>query len=800
LGSPRIELDGKYDVWMRLCGGGSASARYVVQNYPRDGTVYPIQTIKRANWYWQKFDLGYWQGDQIHLELATAKDAPVQVNEQDRSWFGVREVLLRRQDAVGPSEVTPELQSTARIYAAAAARPPHSMHDLARCYQRAIQAAIEAWRLGAATDADALLLNACLQDGLLKNTAAEIAVAKPLLASYRTLESQIPKPTRVPGLAEADACDQPLFERGNHRQPLGPVPRRYLEAIAPAPFASKQSGRYELAQALTDPQNPLTARVIVNRIWHYLFGQGIVATPDNFGQLGELPTHPELLDYLATEIQSNGWSIKQTIRTIVLSKTWQQAATGSAKAQQIDPRNQLLSHATIRRLDAESIRDSLVFASGGLDATMYGPGFPADSNSRRRSLYVRSVRNAMDSLLATFDSPVPFSTTGRRSTTNVPAQSLTLMNDPFVIELARQLGSEILKDTAMATDVERIASVFQRVLGRPPSGDESQQLLRYLESTQTELAQRSATQARWSAEIATIDRQQRELVAQGRAALLGEQETPRGNAGPEPIACWDFRRSLHDSVGQLDLQLFGAGKRTDNGLVLGGEGYAASAPIGTAVGSKTLEAWVQLNRLDQRGGGVITIQTLDGTVFDSIVFAEQAPGHWLAGSDAFRRTASLGGAIETAAVEAPIQLAMVYDADGTIRAYRNGVPYGAAYRKSDLKTYPADAAMLVFGLRHGNSVTAGRMLSAVIIEARLYDRALSAEQVQASATQRRIVSQSAALAALAQPLRDKHSAYRRQQAKLAQELEALGPLVTDDQAWTQVVHAIMNLKEFLYLQ
>lgn len=180
--------------------------------------------------------------------------------------------------------------------------------------------------------------------------------------------------------------------------------------------------------------NPLTRRVIVNRLWHHLFGRGIVATPDNFGKLGIEPTHPELLDYLATQFKQTGGSMKQMIRSIVLSKTWQLSSKPGVKAMEIDPENGYLSHAFLRRLDAEAIRDSLLAVSGEMNADLFGA--PVDGNSPRRSIYVKVRRTGLDPFLRAFDFPEPFSAVGRRDATNVPAQSLTMMNDQRVAALA----------------------------------------------------------------------------------------------------------------------------------------------------------------------------------------------------------------------------------------------------------------------------------------------------------------------------------------------------------------------------
>ena len=466
LGSPRFKLDDDYDAWFLVAGSGQPSLRYVVENYPRNGTVYPIKTINDESFKWEKFSLKYWKGDNIHFEIATSKDAPLQNRNQDRSWFAVRDVLLTKSGSPGPSDVSLEYLSP--IFEISA-EMPRSRGELAGRIQVALTSAIRSWRDGSANDQQALLLNAAL--AVLPNSFEQFADASSLqtkVKAIRQLESEIPLPTRVPGIVEADAFDQPLFVRGDHRKPAEPVKRRFLEAIDNSAYDTDRSGRLELANSILHADNPLAGRVVANRIWHYLFGRGIVSTPDNFGQLGSKPSHPQLLDYLAKRMRQNDWSLKDAIRFVVTSETWQASSSPSAESIEKDPENRLLSHMNVNRLDAESIRDSLLLVSGQLAADMYGRGFPANSTQKRRSVYVTSRRNSLDSFLKTFDSPTPFATTGRRDTTNVPAQSLTLMNDPFVIQLAKEWAGE----ASSSSPRDRVVHMIQAAFGREP--DESE--------------------------------------------------------------------------------------------------------------------------------------------------------------------------------------------------------------------------------------------------------------------------------------------------------------------------------------
>ena len=480
--SRRFKLDGQYDLWFRVAGDQESIVRYVVENYPRSGTVYPVSSLKGGNWIWQKYDMAYWDGDYVHLELTTAADAPVLVKDKGRSWFGIREVVLIKKGTPAPPGDLREMIEP--LFDAAAARPPQSLEDLARCYEQTIATAVQAWRDGSLSDGQALFLDALLRTGTFPNTIQQIPAAKPLIDEYRRLESQVVRPSRVPGLVETESYDQPLYVRGDHKQPGAPVPRRFLEAIDPTPYRTSNSGRLQLANDVLRQDNPLTARVIVNRLWHHLCGQGIVATPDNFGRLGEEPTHPELLDYLAHQfIEEFSWSIKDMIQFIVTSKTWQQAAQPSAQALQVDPANRLLSHAHVRRLEAESIRDALLAVSGKLDLKMYGN--PVDGKTPRRSVYVRVQRNSLDPLLRVFDFPEPTTAVGRRDVTNVPAQALTMMNDPLVHGYAHHWAQKIVQDTSLKTPEQRIQKMFQMALGRPAAADELKQMGEYLEDSET---------------------------------------------------------------------------------------------------------------------------------------------------------------------------------------------------------------------------------------------------------------------------------------------------------------------------
>jgi mono/diheme cytochrome c family protein len=289
-----------------------------------------------------------------------------------------------------------------------------------------------------------------------------------------------------------------MHMKGDPDRPGAEVPRRFPLVLGgqTLPAGIKGSGRLHLAQWLTDPKNPLTARVMVNRIWQYHFGRGLVATPNDFGKQGRPPTHPELLDHLAKQFIDSGWSMKALHRMIVLSATYQQTSEVSETSEVFsqDPDNELLSHFPRRRLDAESIRDAMLAVSGGLDRSRGGPHpfpampswdftqhkpFKAVYDSNRRSVYLMTQRIQRHPFLALFDGPDTNASTATRTTSTTSLQALYLMNDPFVHAQARKLAARLLAGNG--DDGQRIHRAFLLAFGRPPTTTEQQQAREFLE-------------------------------------------------------------------------------------------------------------------------------------------------------------------------------------------------------------------------------------------------------------------------------------------------------------------------------
>ena len=278
-----------------------------------------------------------------------------------------------------------------------------------------------------------------------------------------------------------------VFLRGNPNSPGPAVPRQFLEVLSGPerkPF-NDGSGRLELARAIASKDNPLTARVFVNRVWLHLLGAGLVTSPSNFGLRTEPPSHPELLDYLAARFMEDGWSMKKLIRLIVLSNTYQQdsrlrlsepvaASHGSAKPQagvSVDPDNRLYGRAHRRRLDLEAMRDALLFVSGRLDLKQGGPAVDITKSpfSGRRTLYGFIDRQNLPGLFRTFDFASPDTTSPLRHQTTVPQQALFLLNSPFVQEQARG----VLKRVDETQDVQaKVQQLYRMIYARPALPDE----------------------------------------------------------------------------------------------------------------------------------------------------------------------------------------------------------------------------------------------------------------------------------------------------------------------------------------
>jgi hypothetical protein len=512
---------GKKFVSVQLVGDTRSMVRTVVDSctlneFAGGGLEYLVGGTPK----WNRFPTSAGGSHRSFVELTTRADNPRWPDRPDRaaskdpkelydyrSSFGVVRAVLHDS----PATPLPELDAILVLFEQAGSGSRKDFRhsnktetpgasrdeaDIAAAFQTVASNAVTAWQNNRATDADVVWINWLLKVGLLSNSVTDDQQLSELLKKCRAIDSSIPEPRVIAGLADhAKAKEKgfPVLQGGDASRPGAIVPRRYLEVIAgnAHPFDSTGSGRLQLADLIASSSNPLTARVMVNRVWLHLFGQGIVATPDDFGRMGESPTHPQLLDYLAAGFVEDGWSIKKLIRRIVLSRTFRQSSRPDDQAAKIDPGNQLLHHYPAHRLSAESVRDTILAVSGRLDRKRYGPSInphrkkeidyrklwsgPLDGDGRR-SIYTKVTRMEGPQFLELFDFPNPTVTRGSRDRTNVPAQALALLNDPFVIDQARFWAEQLVAsdDDSFA---DRVQSMFLRAVGRSPNEAELQRFV-----------------------------------------------------------------------------------------------------------------------------------------------------------------------------------------------------------------------------------------------------------------------------------------------------------------------------------
>jgi hypothetical protein len=292
----------------------------------------------------------------------------------------------------------------------------------------------------------------------------------------RLKASAPPALPRIHAVEDAGSVDMPLALRGDPRKPGPVVPRRFLRALSDpnAPTWTKGSGRLQLAEAIASPTNPLTPRVMVNRVWQHHFGRPLVATPGNFGLLGDKPSHPELLDWLAARFVNDGWSLKKLHRLIMLSETYRQSSKFDAAGFRIDGDNRYLWRMTPRRLEVEAWRDSVLAVTGELDRTVGGASVRDILTSPRRTLYAAVSRNGdklpSDEFLRMFDFPSARATVSERTVSTVPQQSLFLLNSPFMIARGKALADRLTRE-AKTTDA-RIDRAYALLYGRPVTDEE----------------------------------------------------------------------------------------------------------------------------------------------------------------------------------------------------------------------------------------------------------------------------------------------------------------------------------------
>lgn len=472
-------------VHYRVNGSGRAFAvvdSHRLVNGPLHGVVtfeWNVPAEEGPRWVTQ--DLRDYRGHSIHIEFSPIDDKPM-------------ELLMIAEGETPPPVTSPETEVAQAFVEAASDKLDQSSEKL---LISALQAAVTG-----GTDPR-------LKDWLVghwdvvaegqSEPLAELASAYD--AKSKELLTKVEWQSRTaPGMWDNSAEQEHLLIRGNAHNPSDTVPRRLMTALesSTSQFDPNGSGRLELARRMTSPDNPFASRVVVNRIWHYLIGRGIVRSVDNFGVLGEEPTHPELLDYLASEFVADEWSLKRAIRRVVLSQTYQMSSRQAQPAEAADPKNDLFHRAQVKRLGGEAIRDSLLMVSGSLDEKMYGPSVPVyltsfmDGRGRpktsgpldgagRRSVYLEIRRNFLSPMMLAFDMPQPITTIGRRNQSNVPAQSLILLNDPFVIGQCEKWAQQAIAETPDDAEL-RFQRMVVEAFSRQPTDAETTLAKEFLES------------------------------------------------------------------------------------------------------------------------------------------------------------------------------------------------------------------------------------------------------------------------------------------------------------------------------
>ncbi len=522
--SPEFTLT-KGTLWYLVRGSVRAYAAvnsHLVLAGPLHGSVVrEFKHDKPNEWRWVAHPLDGYREHRMHVEFTPGDDAECAIA-----------MVVQRDDAPPLPTVSPGRWMNQFV------RPGMSSEERARSYREALTGAATNIVLGEVfsvpsdrqrdtNGAWAEVANWFVRhrDLFVKDwqppvldTAEETALAKAV-----QWESHL-----APAMLDGNGVNEQLLIRGNSSTPKEPVARRFLEACEvverretrgksqkendvssrsadtatlalDSPLSaldSSGSGRQQLAHDML--KSPLAARVAVNRVWHHLFGRGIVPTVDNFGVLGQPPSHPELLDHLATQFVKEGWSQKRLIKSLILSRTYQMSSKPDPAAEAADPDNVFWHRMPIKRLEGEVIRDSLLAVSGRLDRQPFGPsvaihltpfmqgrGRPGNSGpvdgDGRRSIYISVRRNFLSPMMLAFDTPSPFSTVGRRTISNVPAQALILMNDPLVIEQSKRWADRTLAD-ASPTPEQRVESLYLTAFARRPTDAEKSEALSFLTS------------------------------------------------------------------------------------------------------------------------------------------------------------------------------------------------------------------------------------------------------------------------------------------------------------------------------
>ncbi|MDA2930327.1 DUF1553 domain-containing protein, partial [Acidobacteria bacterium AH-259-O06] len=496
-----IFLSEKPYVHIRMAGTGNVGLNLVSDEFRAYPHSHGPFTADRFVWF--KVDLPEYMDKFTYIEIL----------DHDPSGHVVVDQILFSDKPEPPQRPVSKKQERLRLLILDLLTRPElrSLEDLAQMYQDFYNGALQQWQTDHQNGSDdssgqrlmAWLMATGSYFGSLKEITTNLTDGEkqkfPELVNKRDrLEQSLAEPMFAMVTMDDVPQNTRIHVRGSHKNLGEEVPRRFLEVISGSqqPIVSQGSGRLDLARRMVDPSNPLLPRVMVNRIWKHHFGEGIVRSVDNFGIMGEKPTHAELLDYLSTEFVKRGWSIKQMDRLMVLSNTYQMSSKRRGGVERIDPLNKLLHHMPIRRLEAEIIRDAILAVAGRLDKKLYGPsvkvhltsfmdgkGKPGKSGpldgDGRRSIYINVRRNFLTPMFLAFDYPQPTFAIGRRDVSSVPAQALVMMNNEFVAKQAEFWANQVLSDKEKEP-TERIRKMFVQAFARPPDNAELPAALDFL--------------------------------------------------------------------------------------------------------------------------------------------------------------------------------------------------------------------------------------------------------------------------------------------------------------------------------
>lgn len=473
LRSPDFIVDKQF-IGVRAKGKG-ASIRIVMENFQLiSNPIYGDldQKVNEEEWRDYTIDVGSWKGQKVYIELLPGSF--IRHNYTQHTEAYIEAAFAIAFDGAWQTPVLNDQETNISL-----------------------SQAVKNWKDGQSTPSEIVYLNQKLKKGEL---IKQFPSAFTLKEKSDAFVSQVKDSVFIQGVTDGFAKESPIFIRGNHAdQSEEKMPRIFLSGIfeEQKPYRGEGSGRQHMVKMILSEDNPLTSRVMVNRIWHHVFGRGIVETVDNFGLQGKLPTNPELLDFLSLQFVQHSWSIKTMIKNMVLSRAFQRSTIGGSVDK--DPDNLYMTRYSVRRLEAEGIRDAVLKVAGTLNSSMYGnpvpvhltsfmqgrgrPGNsgPLDGNGRR-SVYLEVRRNFLDRMMTAFDRPTPFTTFGKRDVTNVPAQSLFLMNDPFIAEQAGLMANELLENKQLSEN-EKIVEAYLRAFSRPPTESEINKGLAFLKET-----------------------------------------------------------------------------------------------------------------------------------------------------------------------------------------------------------------------------------------------------------------------------------------------------------------------------